>query len=287
MPKKLTNYFVEDQLKNSDYIMISNYIDSKTKINYICPNGHRHHITWNNWNKGARCPSCAGNAKPTIKFVKVEFSKEGYILLSVEYINANSALYYRCPAGHKHSTTWHRWTSGRRCPSCANNIKLTFKFIKSSFIKKGCILLSTNYENAHSKLDYVCPNGHKHSLSWNNWLKGVGCPKCSNNGTSNFEKEVKEFVQNLGYNVLENDRSTILNPKTNRYLELDILFPCKTKAIECNGVYWHSLPEAKIKDEIKNKRCKKLGIKLLTITDDMWYNAREECEKIIKKFLNS
>ena len=148
----------------------------------------------------------------------------------------------------------------------------------------GCMLISTEYKNSKTKLDYVCPNGHKHSVSWDNWCRGRKCPKCSEWGTSNFEKEVKQFIIDQGIEIIENDRTTIKGNK-GKYLELDILFSCKTKAIECNGVYWHSLPKAIEKDKLKQDQCKEKGIKLLTITDAMWYNDREECENIIKEFI--
>jgi hypothetical protein len=48
------------------------------------------------------------------------------------------------------------------------------------------------------------------------------------------QKEIGEYIQSLGFNIIFNDRKT-LNP-----FELDILIPSKNVAIEYNGNYWHS-----------------------------------------------
>jgi len=57
--------------------------------------------------------------KLTYEFVKGQFKKEGYELLSKEYRGAHDKLRYRCPEGHEHSITWGNWKHGYRCPYCA------------------------------------------------------------------------------------------------------------------------------------------------------------------------
>ena len=44
--------------------------------------------------------------------------------------------------------------------------------------KKGCILKSNKYINSTTKLDYICPNGHEHSISWSNFKNNHGCATC-------------------------------------------------------------------------------------------------------------
>ena len=122
-----------------------------------------------------------GCKKLTIEFVRESFEKEGYVLLSEEYISAKSKLNYICPQGHKHSIIWDNWQQGHKCPSCAGNAKYTIKFVKNSFEKEGYTLLSKEYTGAHSKLDYICPEGHQHNIRWNDWQKGVRCPTCFKN----------------------------------------------------------------------------------------------------------
>lgn len=55
----------------------------------------------------------------TYEFVKEQFKKEGYELLSKEYVNSRTKLKYRCLEGHEHSISWSDWQIGRRCFICA------------------------------------------------------------------------------------------------------------------------------------------------------------------------
>ena len=59
-----------------------------------------------------------GNKKYTIDFIQKEFEKEGYILLSTIYIDANHKVECICPKGHRFFTCWHKWQRGVRCKKC-------------------------------------------------------------------------------------------------------------------------------------------------------------------------
>jgi hypothetical protein len=87
---------------------------------------------------------------------------------------------------------------------------------------------------------------------------------------SRAEKEILEYIQSLGFNVIENDKS-IISP-----LELDIVIPEKKIAIEYCGLYWHS-DTNKDKNYHLNKliACNKAGYRLLTIFEDEWLNKQE------------
>lgn len=136
--------------------------------------------------------------KYTIEFIRIEFAKEGYILLSKIYRNAHQKLKYQCPEGHRHSISLSNWKQGKRCPYCQHKIKLTIEFVRSEFEKKGCILLTKEYKNAQTKMDYICENGHSHSISWNNWRSGKNgtrCPYCYGNVPFTIEEVRKEFTK--------------------------------------------------------------------------------------------
>ena len=70
------------------------------------------------------------------------------------------------------------------------------------------------------------------------------CLKCHpllSFGSSIKEKKVLSFIREVLPNeeIIENDRTQLTNPITNRQLELDIWIPRLRKAIEFNGEYWH------------------------------------------------
>jgi hypothetical protein len=345
--------FIRAEFAKEEYILLTRvYDNSGQKLEYKCPVGHYHSITWGGWNSKEkyRCPYCNGNAVLTIEFVRSEFAKEGYILLTKVYKNAHQKLEYICKRGHCHSIRWGDWNSSKkvRCPYCANTAKLKIEFIRAAFEKEGYILLTEVYENAHQKLEYICPRGHRGFVSWANWNQSVRCPcfsnmmkptiesiradfakegyelltkiyknnkqklkyrcpighihyvtwtnwnskekrrcpKC-NDGVSQWEKTVKEFFTKLNIDYESNDRTQLTNPNTNRNLELDIWFPKLNKAIECNGLYWHSKSERKECDKIKKQLCKDQGINLLVITDKEWNDDIDKCKAKLILFVKN
>jgi hypothetical protein len=207
MPKKLTIEYVREQFEKEGYELLSKkYINAHTKLRYRCPNGHEHNITWASWAQGARCPYCYGNVKKTIEFIRSEFEKEDYILLTTEYKNCSQKLDYICPSGHKHIIKWNDWQQGVRCFHCFKDTRPSIKFIRSEFEKENYILLSNEYINAKQKLKYVCPKGHKGTIIWNNWQQGERCYYCAINITADKNRLTVEFVRSKfakeGYRLL-------------------------------------------------------------------------------------
>jgi hypothetical protein len=280
---KLTIKLVRSKFAKEKYkLLTTEYVNCFQKLEYICPKGHKHNVSWNNWRQGNRCPYCAGKAKKTIEFVRSKFAKEDYILLTTEYKNNEQKLSYICPKKHKHSVTWGNWSQNERCPYCSNKAKKTIEFIRSEFAKEGYKLLTTEYENCNQKLKYICPKGHKHSISWSEWNSlGNRCPYCYGN-ISEGEMQVRNFIKSLGIEVLSNNRNQIFNPETENGLELDIFMPTFNKAVEYNGEYWH---QDETRDLLKQQLCKLKGIDLLTIWDKEWKTDKNVCKSKIKKFV--
>jgi len=117
--------------------------------------------------------------KITIEFVRLEFKKEKYRLLTTEYINSKQKLEYICLRGHRGTITWNSWNRGYRCAECGGTKRKDITFIREEFEKEGYILLSTRYEGTKkSKLSYICPKGHKNSITWSKWQTGHRCSDC-------------------------------------------------------------------------------------------------------------
>jgi hypothetical protein len=115
----------------------------------------------------------------TYGYVRESFAAEGYILLSSVYINNLQKLTYICPKGHTHSISWSNWLNGHRCAKCAGNIKCTLITICRAMLKEGYTLLSDKYTNQKTKLEYKCPLGHVHTMTWTDWNNGgYRCPTC-------------------------------------------------------------------------------------------------------------
>ena len=157
--------------------------------------------------------------KHTIEFIRDEFLKEWYILLTKIYINNIQKLEYICPEGHRHFMNWSNWQQGHRCPTCFYDCrKLTIEFIREFFKKEEYILLTKIYINSSQKLDYVCPNGHKHSINWDNWKCGKRCPTCAINDLKLTIEFVKKSFEEDYYNLLT-------KKYVNSYTKLEYICP--------------------------------------------------------------
>lgn len=204
MPKKLTHGFVKKSFEAEGYILVSKeYINSSTKLDYICPEGHKHSITWGHWQNGNRCYYCFGRSKPLIEDIRKSFESEGYILLSKKYVNNVTNLKYICPNDHVGTINWNNWKSGSRCYECAVDVtKVDMSTVKCSFEKEGYTLLSTSYINTLSKLRCICPNGHEYFVSWNSWNSGRRCVYCYKDSIIFDFEDIKKLFSEEGYTLL-------------------------------------------------------------------------------------
>ena len=98
-----------------------------------------------------------------------------------------------------------------------NNKKHSYEFIKAEFEKVGFELLEAEYNNAHTKMEYKCPNHPNEILKMNyaNLSQGGGCPKCANEKAGSYKKLniniAKEIFEDKGYELLDD---TYINSET-------------------------------------------------------------------------
>lgn len=280
MSKQHTIMFVKQSFESEGYQLLSTeYKNAHQYLHYICPNGHEHKIKLYTWIRGQRCGKCH---YITYEQVRQSFEDEGYQLLSTEYKNNKQLLDFICSNGHYHKIRFDDWNRGSRCGKCN---KTQYDYVKKSFIQEGYKLLSTEFIDSHTYLDYICPNGHQHKIIWANWQQGVRCGLCHHKW-SKAEKEILKYIENIYTGtIIPNDRTLIMNPKTNQFLELDIWLPEIRKAIEYNGIYWHDNKYQKYKDNYKQKWCKENGIELLVIDHRNWITNKDF--NIINNFIKN
>lgn len=230
MNKKECRYeYIKSKFEDEGYTLLSDtYIDGSTKLDCICPNGHSYSIAWTNWLSGHRCSVCKGNKKFTFDEAKALFEKEGYTLLSTEYVNSRIKLKYKCPNNHVNAVSLSHWNQGVRCRECQkdkiySSTRKDLDEIEQSFISEGWSVDLSTYKNTESKLSCVCPQGHVQTKTWKKWKKGQRCNTCYNitaigenspmwqGGKSrepycvDWTKEFKEFIK-------ERDSYKCLNP---------------------------------------------------------------------------
>jgi hypothetical protein len=174
--------------------------------------------------------------KLTYEFIKSEFEKEGYTLVSKEYIDSKTKLDYKCSKGHEYSIKYNGWKNGNRCIICSGLLKLTIEQVRNSFEDEGYTLLSKKYVNNHTKLNYQCSNGHKHSITWHDWDYGYRCPFCYGNIKLTLE-QVKESLKSENYILLSNEyinNNTKLDCKCSEGHEYSITWNNWNKGARCS-----------------------------------------------------
>ena len=192
-------------IKNKGYTCLSKeYISSKSKLELTCPNGHNIFINFNSFKNGVRCSKCTGNKRLTLDNIIEHASKEGYIILSKEYNGSKNKIEFKCPKGHEFSIRYTNFRhSNHRCPICSNNyhsIETVSQFVE----KEGYKCISKKYVNFHSKLEFVCPNGHIFSMSFGNFkTQGRRCSECLGRKKHYFTlEEVKQISIKKGYTCI-------------------------------------------------------------------------------------
>ena len=116
--------------------------------------------------------------KYSYKFIKDFIESIDYAFLTHEedYVNVGQALKVRCSEGHVYTTRWNGIYHDRNgCRWCN---KYSIKKIKPKFKAEGYTLLSTEYKNQYTKLEYICSRGHRHFTTWNTWQQKSRCPEC-------------------------------------------------------------------------------------------------------------
>jgi len=289
---KLSYNHVKEQIEKEGYKLLSKeYISWYSKLKIKCIEGHIYHQSYGLWKKRRfRCPDCAGNIKYSYNHVKEQIEKEGYKLLSKEYKNNGTKLKLQCIEGHNYKASFSCFLKGQRCPYCVGGIRLEYKNVKNQIESiEGYKLLSKEYKNNHEKLNIQCPKNHKFKMIWNTFKNNQRCPCCVFiEKSSKPEKEITRIIKKhiKETEIISNDRTQIINPLTDKNLELDAWIPSLRKAIEFNGDYWHSKPDVKTRDAIKKQQCKEKGINLLIINEKNWINNKNRCIEQIKEFLN-
>ena len=147
--------------------------------------------------------------KWTYNMVKEYIEKEGYTLVSKEYIRKRDKLEMICPNGHKINLSFDCFAKGVRCGECYKkepriSRRQTLEEVKHIVeLVEGYELLSTEYDpNKKIKIRHIC--GNEYEVTLNNFKRGKRCPICQ---LKREEKRIKKdyVVKNInkeGYEVI-------------------------------------------------------------------------------------
>jgi len=158
------------------------------KLDYRCDCGNISKISLSSFLYGCRCKECGNkkkgnNVKYSYEQVEKIFTDQGCELLSKEYKNARDKLDYKCSCGNVSKIRLTHFLRGSRCELCGlekikKKLRFSYKDVENIFEDNGCKLLSKDYKNGHSPLDYKCSCGDISKIQLSHFLGGQRCKKC-------------------------------------------------------------------------------------------------------------
>jgi hypothetical protein len=198
----------------------------------------------------------------------------GGTCLSKIYLGNHSKLEFQCRFRHIWLASPANIKSGKWCPNCSGNKKLSIKAAQELAEKMGGSCLSTEYKNTGSNLEWICSEGHQFGASMNNITsKGSWCPTCV---SSLFERMSKSYLEELLSVPFRKMRPEWLINSRGHRMELDGFNEELNVAFEYNGIqhyffipYFHGderdFMRRIIDDELKRKLCTENDVKLIEI----------------------
>lgn len=228
---KLTYDYVKDRIESVDgYKLLSTeYKNAFTKLEIMCPEGHKFGMKYNDFQQGHRCKLCyhlkTGNrCKLQYDDIKKYIEIEGYKLLSDAYKGNKKKLHIKCNKGHMFYMSYNSFSSGQRCPRCNGGSRIPYDEIKEKIESFGYKLLNDNYKNNKEKLKISCPEGHMLKMSYSHFQQGNRCFVCSRKKIAEKRKlpykEIKEKIEVENYSLVSKEYK-------NTFTKLEIMCPNK------------------------------------------------------------
>jgi len=301
--KKLSNEIVDKRLANRSIKRIGNYVNTATKIDWLCLEDSCSKI-WsavpNDILGGRGCPFCGGHRKLTNEDVDKRLMGRDIQRLE-NYINDMTKIKFQCTK----KNCQYIWSvipmaifRGDGCSACYGNVKLSNETVDQRLMGRN-IQRMGNYVNNHTSLEFKCLEnecGH----TWHATTHAVigseetGCPACP---LGKNERMIgKIFSDNfITYERGKQARDLFIDANIKRY-RLDFYLPQFNTVIEYNGSQHYepvrfggqSIEEASIlfekqinRDHLIEELCVKNNIKLI------WIDGRTYCGKRLIQYMTN
>lgn len=272
---------------------------SHKKAWWVCPKGHEYYMKiLARANLGRNCHYCSNDKvlqgfndlATTHPDIAKQWSNKNILKPTEVTFGSDKKAWWVCSKGHESFVTIKTkinceiicgYCSNYKVLKGFNDLFTTHKELTKQWSEKNDISFYDVTYGSKQKVWWKCHLGHEWEATVNSRTGGRDCPKCSlGKRVSKPEQAVADFVKSLDFDIEQSNRTRLGG------LELDIYIPSIDTGIEFNGTYWHSTPEAKARDAKKKKLCDELGIRLIVIKEEDWYND-EHGEKVgLFKILN-
>jgi hypothetical protein len=161
------------------------YVNNETKLRWKCAAGHEWEAAPGLVKSGRWCPHCAHVARLSLSAMAAIAASRGGRCLSTEYVNVETALLWKCEAGHQWKATTASVRGGSWCPLCVHNQRLELKAMQRLARGRGGKCLSTSYINNRFSLLWECKRRHRWKATPTNVRggtrkRGTWCLECYN-----------------------------------------------------------------------------------------------------------
>ena len=136
--------------------------------------------------------------KLTYEYVSSFFKEKECELISKEYFASNLNLEYRCLCGRISKIRFADFKKGVRCVDCGGTKRLKYNDVKLYFEMQGCCLISKEYINNRTPLEFKCSCGGISKIRLSDFKRGQRCKKCKSEKTTIRNKKLPEGVIKSG-----------------------------------------------------------------------------------------
>lgn len=132
-------------------------------------------------------------------------------LLSETYVNARTKVWVECGVGHNWEVLPSDLNRGRWCSVCSHKrngdkSRKTIEELQSVANERGGRLISTEYINCWTKVEWECEANHHWIATWNSIKAGSWCFVCAHNKLGESQKvpisEVQALAEERGGKLL-------------------------------------------------------------------------------------
>lgn len=239
--------------------------------------------------------------KHTFEYIQNFYKINNCELLEEEYKNNKVKMKYKCCCNNISIISFNHFQKGVRCMTCSGSIKYTYEYVKEYFKSQNCVLLSKDYINTDSNLEYICSCENISKISFNRFKRGERCRSCGFDKSSKSSVKFKDYIcpsgnilriqgfENLALDelFLKYNETEILTKKSHmpkivytlyekehRYYP-DIYIPKENRIIEVKSYYTYN------SDLLKNI-AKQIATKNLNFIFEFWIYDKYNKKNIIK-----
>lgn len=177
MSRSFTREDVNIALAYRGIELIGEYLGNNALARFRGTCGHEWQASPGNVKKGTGCPECAGTKRQTAEQVNAIIAHRGIELIG-PYVNSSTPAQFRGNCGHEWQARPGNIKSGKGCPHCSGNARLTVEGINTRLAPRGIRLIGPLIDSQTPAL-FRGACGHDWENPPTKVIQGGGCPHCA------------------------------------------------------------------------------------------------------------